>query len=139
MLNLASCLVCSAAAFQANLPAAARVAASGAKEASVVMADTLPYGNRFGLPFTREEFKRALQQIKPEAEAEFETRLIYEPDHEIIGIGISDLNLLLLAALSDDVAQRVIAFRPKLRDQVLRVRENPDFFIRAFGEGPPSQ
>lgn len=101
------------------------------------MADTLPYGNRFGLPFTREEYKRALRVIAPADEAEIQTLAIYEPDPETIGIGIADLNLLLLAALSDDVAQRVIAYRPKLRDEVLRIRENPEGFIRGFGKGVP--
>ena len=102
------------------------------------MADTLPFGNRFGLPFTREEFKRSLQPIMPEDEAEFQARVIYEPDPEAIGIGIADMNLLLLAALSDDVAQRVIAYRPRLRDAVLRIRENPKAFLAMFGGKPPS-
>ena len=107
-------------------------------EGPAVMADTVPYGNRFGFPFTREEFKRSLQFIAPEDEAEFQTRLLYEPDPKAMGMGIADLNLLLLAALSDEVAQRVIAYRPKLRDAVLRVRENPEAFVAAFHWGRPS-
>ncbi|HEX6750862.1 MAG TPA: hypothetical protein VF092_26480 [Longimicrobium sp.] len=102
------------------------------------MADTLPSGNRFSLPFTREEFKRSLQFMMTADEAEVRTRILYEPDREAIGIWIADLNLLLLAALSDDVAQRVIAYRPELRDAVLRVRENPEAFTAAFRRNPPS-
>ncbi|HEX8242297.1 MAG TPA: hypothetical protein VF541_02330 [Longimicrobium sp.] len=102
------------------------------------MADSVQFGNRFGFPFTREEFKRSLRFIMPEDEAEFHTCVIYEPDPEASGMGIADLNLLLLAALSDDVAQRVIVYRPRLRDEVLRVRQNPDAFVAAFGREPPS-
>jgi len=105
-------------------------------EGAAAVADTVPFGNRFGLPFTRDEYKRSLRQIKPEEEAEFLTRVIYEPDPEAIGIGISDTNLLLLAALSEDVAQRVIAYRPKLRDQVLWIRENREAFIAGFWSNP---
>jgi hypothetical protein len=98
--------------------------------------DTVPFGNRFGLPFTREEYKRALQQITEEEKAEFLTRLIYEPDPEAIGIGLSDTDLLLLAALSDSVAERVVAYRPRLRDAVVRVRANPTAFIAGFRGSP---
>jgi hypothetical protein len=101
------------------------------------VADTVPFGNRFGLPFTRDEFRRSLRQIQPEEEAEFLTRAIYEPDPESIGIGISDVNLLLLAALSDDVARCVTAYRPKLREAVLRVRENPEAFLAGFRSDTP--
>lgn len=109
------------------------------REGPVIMADTVPFGNRFGFPFTREEYKRALRQIFPEDDAEFQTRLIYEPDPEAIGIGIADFNLLLLAALSDAVAERVIAYRPRLRDAVLWVREDPEGFVAGSRGLPPSQ
>ncbi|HEU4556484.1 MAG TPA: hypothetical protein VFS20_01500 [Longimicrobium sp.] len=109
------------------------------REGTAMVADTVPFGNRFGFPFTREEYKRALRQIFPEDDADFQTRLIYEPDPEAIGIGIADFNLLLLAALSDAVAERVIAYRPKLRDAVLRVREDPEGFVAGIRGLPPSQ
>jgi hypothetical protein len=107
------------------------------KEGPVIVADTVPFGNRFRFPFTREEYKRALRQIFSEDDAEFQTRVIYEPDPEIIGFGIADLNLLLLAALSDAVAQRVIAYRPELRDAVLWVREDPEGFVAGIRVLPP--
>jgi len=132
MLILAACLVCSVALDTTPLSALKKPL-----EVPAVV-DTLPFGNRFGLPFTREEFKRSLRPIMADDEAEFHTRLIYEPDPEAIGIGIADLNLLLLAALSDDVARRVIAYRPELRDVVLRIRENPEAFVAGFRRRPPS-
>lgn len=101
------------------------------------MADTMPFGNRFGFPFTRDEYKRALRQILPEAQAEFRVRLVYEPDPEAIGVGVSDVDLLLLAALSDDLGERVSAYRPKLRETVERVRANPNSFISGFPVRPP--
>ena len=132
MLTLAACLACALALDTTPTTTLRSV------EEPAAMADTVPFGNRFGFPFTREEYKRALRQIMPEDEAEFQTRVIYEPDPEVIGFGIADTNLLSLAALSDEVAQRVIAYRPKLRDAVLRVRENPEAFVAAFHWGPPS-
>ncbi|HEX8903692.1 MAG TPA: hypothetical protein VF771_02480 [Longimicrobiaceae bacterium] len=124
------------AALDTTPPTMLGAAHIGRQEDRVVMADTLPFGNRFGFPFTREEYKRSLRQVLPEAEAEAQTGVIYDPDPEATGFGIADTNLLWLAALSDDVAQRVIAFRPRLRDEVLRVRQDPQAFIAAFRSGP---
>jgi hypothetical protein len=136
MLNLAACLACLVVVD--TTPAAATPGLRPEPvEDSVVVGDTSSFGNRFQFPFTREEYRRSLRLIKPEAEAEFLTHVIYEPDPEAIGIWIADMNLLLLAALSDDVAQRVIAYRPGLKDAVLRVRENPQAFIAGFGGPPP--
>jgi hypothetical protein len=137
VLTLAAWLVCTVALDTTPTTPLWR-AAFEQPEGAASVADTVPYGNRFGLPFTREEYKRALRQIRPEGEAEFLTRLIYEPDPDAIGVGISDTDLLLLAALSDAVAKRVIAFRPKLRDAVLRVRADPQAFVAGFGGAPPS-
>lgn len=136
MLTLAACLVCTIALDTTPTTTTLRSAPvePGGRPASV--GDTVPFGNRFGLPFTREEYKRALRQITEEEEAEFRTRLIYEPDPETIGIGVSDTDLFLLAALSDSVARRVVAYRPRLRDAVLRVRENPTAFIAGFRGSP---
>jgi len=132
MLILAACLACTIALDTIPTTTALRSAPVEPRGRPVDVGDTVPFGNRFGFPFTREEYKRALRQITEEKEAEFRTRLIYEPDPEAIGIGLSDTDLLLLAALSDSVAQRVVAYRPRLRDAVLRVRENPTAFIAGF-------
>lgn len=105
---------------------------------TATMADTMPFGNRFGFPFSRDEYKRALRQILPEEKAEFLVRLIYEPDPEAIGVGVSDLDLMLLAALSDELGERVSAYRPKLRETVKWVRAHPAAFISGF-PAPPTQ
>jgi hypothetical protein len=135
MLILAACLAC-AIALDTIPETTLRSAPAELRGRATDVADTVPFGNRFGFPFTREEYKRALRQITEAEEAEFRTRLIYEPDPEAIGIGISNTDLLLLAALSDSVAERVVAYRPKLRDAVLRVRANPTAFIAGFRGSP---
>jgi hypothetical protein len=136
MLILAACIACTITLD--TIPATTTLGSAPAEPGGrpAFVGDTVPFGNRFGLPFTREEYKRALRQITEEEEAEFRTRLIYEPDPETIGIGVSDTDLLLLAAVSDSVAQRVVGYRPRLRDAVLRVRENPAAFIARFRGGP---
>jgi len=136
MLILAACLACTIALDTIPTATTLRSAPAEPRGGPVDVGDTVPFGNRFGFPFTREEYKRALRQITEEEDAEVRTRLIYEPDPEAIGIGVSDTDLLLLAALSDSVAQRVVAYRPRLRDAVLRVRENPTAFITGFRGSP---
>lgn len=97
-------------------------------QATSTMPDTLPYGNRFHIPFTREEYKRALLVTMSEEEAELLARQIYEPDPETIGINLMDGDLLLLASLSEDLAARVVAYRPELADFVRLLREDPEAF-----------
>jgi hypothetical protein len=94
------------------------------------MADSLPYGNRLGFPFTREELKRALVQTHPEEDAEHFVRHVYEPDDEVIGVTTTDVELLLLAALSPDVAARVVEYKPRLRERVQVVQADPKAFVR---------
>jgi hypothetical protein len=139
MLTLAACFAYTLALDTTPTAALPITPVEQRKDGPAIVADTVPFGNRFGFPFTREEYKRALRQILPEDDAEFQTRLIYEPDPEAIGYGIADFNLLLLAALSDAVAQRVIAYRPELRDAVLWVREDPEGFVAGLRGLPPSQ
>ena len=136
MLILAACLACTIALDTIPATTTLRSAPVEPGGRPAFVGDTVPFGNRFGFPFAREEYKRALRQITGEEEAEFLTRLIYEPDPETIGIGVSDTDLLLLAAVSDSVAQRVVGYRPRLRDAVLRVRENPTAFIAGFRGSP---
>ena len=100
----------------------------------MVMTDSQPYGNRFGFPFTREELERALLQLHPADEAELFVRLIYEPDDEAIGVTTTDVELLLLAALSPDVAARVAEYKPALRERVRVVQADPRAFVRLMRE-----
>lgn len=92
--------------------------------------DTLPYGNRSGVPFTRDEMFQAHRDAGwPERYAEDLVRAIYEPDPETQGISISDGSWLLLAALSREVAERAVASRPDLRVRVAEVRADPEAFL----------
>lgn len=101
------------------------------------MADSLPYGNRFGFPFTREEYRRALLQARSEEDAELYTRLVYEPDEEFTGITFADFDLLLLAALSPDTAARVTQYAPRLRERVREIRADPEAFRRVLERADP--
>lgn len=116
------------------LPAtlAAQPAQQGRPRDAPAMSDTVPFGNRFGFPFTRAELKRAALHLRPEEEAECFVRLVYEPDDEVIGIALSDVDLLLLAALSEDAAERVIRYAPRLRERVAEVRRDPERFLSLF-------
>ena len=104
----------------------------GATRTGPVMSDTLPYGNRFGFPFTREELKRALLQTRSAEDAEFFVRMVYEPDEEVIGVTTTDVELLLLAAVSSDVAARVVEYKPRLRERVQVVQADPEAFVRVL-------
>ena len=103
----------------------------GVTRTGLIMSDPLPYGNRFGFPFTREEYKRALVQVRSEEDAEFFVRMIYEPDKEVTGITFGDLDLLLLASLSPGLATRVTEYAPRLRERVREVLADPSF-LRAL-------
>ena len=100
------------------------------------MADTLPYGNKFGIPFTRDEFKRGLLQVYTEPEAEEQVRELYDPDSQLIGVTIMDGTLLLLAALSPEVADRVEAYRPSIKPLVDRIRADPHAALRSLRREP---
>jgi hypothetical protein len=101
-----------------------------------VMTDTLPYGNRFGFPFTRDEYRAALLQVYSPEEAEPQVRFIYEPDPETIGITVMDGTLLLIAALSPELADRVEAYRPGLKPLLDVLRVDPQGFIRSRRDTP---
>lgn len=95
------------------------------------MSDTIPdWGNRFGFPFTRDEFIRAHLLVDSREVAEAMAYPIYSPEPgEFIGVSVMDGTLLLLAALSDAVAERVVAYRPGLKGEVERIRADPKRFI----------
>jgi hypothetical protein len=97
-----------------------------------VMTDTLPFGNRFGFPFTRDEYRAALLQVYSQEEAEPQVRFIYEPDPETIGVTVMDGTLLLIAALSPELANRVVAYRPALKPLVERIRADPAEALRSW-------
>ena len=96
------------------------------------------WGNKFGFPFTREEFVRAHAQVRPRSEAEMRARRIYDPGPELIGVTVMDGDLLLLALLSAEIAERVVAYRPQIRELVQLVRADPKRVIESWdtGENP---
>lgn len=99
------------------------------------MGDTLPYGNKFGIPFTRDEYKRALLLVFTEEEAEAQVRELYDPDSELIGVTVMDGTLYLLAALSPELADRVVAYRPSTKPLADRIRADPEAAIRSLRRG----
>lgn len=94
------------------------------------MRDTTP-GPPVGVPFTRDEYVRAQVQVRPRAEAEaLAARLFNAP--ELIGATLMDGDLLLLALLSDELAARVVGWRPSLRVQVETLRADPHRVARTL-------
>lgn len=88
---------------------------------------------RFQFPFAREEYVRAHLQVKPRKDAEALASELFDQDpSEVIGFHVMDGDLLLLAALSEYIASRVVAYRPKLRDLVQRVRADPEAFLKSW-------
>lgn len=81
-----------------------------------------------GFPFTRDEYLQALSVIMPATEAEMIAAGLYD-DPEVIGMAVADLDLMLLAAHSEDAAARVAAYRPGLAAEVRRLREDPAAFL----------
>ena len=86
-------------------------------------------------PFTREEYTRALLQVMPPEEVSAIMNSAFAA--ETIGINIADGDLLIIAALSDEMGERVLTYRPALREMVQRVRANPIVFLadvrRSYG------
>jgi hypothetical protein len=108
------------------------------QDGRAIVTDTLPYGNRWGFPFTRDEFMRAALLVHRREDAELFAKLIYEPDpalmgeEEILGVEVADMEMLVLAALSEELAQRVLSYRPRLREQVGLVRRDPEAFLASL-------
>jgi hypothetical protein len=97
------------------------------------MAEMPPQEPRFQFPFTREEYVRAHLQVKPGGDAEALASGLFDQDpSEVIGAHVMDGDLLLLAALSEETASRVVAYRPRLRALVQRVRADPEAFLRSW-------
>jgi hypothetical protein len=82
-----------------------------------------------GFPFTRDEYSRALLLINPPELADMLTAALYDASPGRIGVTIMDGDLLLLAALSDEMGERVVAFRPSVRKMVRTIRADPAAFI----------
>jgi hypothetical protein len=94
-----------------------------------VAEDTVPHQTLPGFPFTRDEYRRALLLIDPPEVADLLTAALFDQEPSRIGVTIMDGDLLLLTALSDEMALRVVAFRPSLREMVRTVRADPAAFV----------
>ena len=100
------------------------------------MSPTLPDGELFGFPLTWEEYARALSLVFPAEEVEMMRRGIYESDEEVHGVTLMDGDLLLLALLSAEMAERVVKYRPDLAEMVRIVREDPQRAIDSIQMAP---
>ena len=104
------------------------------------MRDTTPPGSPAGVPFTRDEYVRAQLQVRSREESESLAQRLFDAP-EVIGAHLMDGDLLLLAMLSEALAERVIAFRPSLRPQVERFRQNREQALKswraALADPPP--
>ena len=98
------------------------------------MRDTVGSQNPWGLPFTRAEYLEAQLQVRSRQEAEAVTAGLFDPDPDRIGVTLADGDLLLVALVSDELAKRVIAYRPRLRDLVERFRANRDAVLASWRE-----
>jgi hypothetical protein len=99
----------------------------------VCMAETLPQDSLAPLPFTREEYVRAHLQVRSASEAESLASGLFDTQApEVIGVHVMDGDLLLLAALSDEIASRVCTYRPSLDTLVRRVRADPEGFLKSW-------
>lgn len=92
------------------------------------MTDRLP----FDLPFTADELVRAQQFVHPPEVASAMVRETIALAADDTGITLMDGTLLLLAALSDEVAERVVAHCPRLRKQVEQIRADPQAFVSSL-------
>jgi hypothetical protein len=88
------------------------------------MRDDTPAGGPVGVPFTRDEYVRAQLQVRPREKAEALARGLFDSP-ELIGAHLMDGDLLLLALLSEELAARVVAWRPSLRAQAEAWRGDP--------------
>jgi hypothetical protein len=88
---------------------------------------------RFGIPFSRAELVRAevLGGSSPD-DAVRSVSTLLETAESSLGVTIMDVTLLVLAAISEDVAARVIQYRPELHEQVQAVRRNPSRFLQGL-------
>lgn len=93
---------------------------------------SMPEGVR--VPFAREEYERALLLAMPQEEATMFVHLVFDNPHPA-GVNIMDGDLLLVAALSDDAAARVVKYRPRLAEQVRRIRADPEAFLADVRRG----
>ena len=98
------------------------------------MFDTTPDPNPYRLPFTREEYIYAQAQIRPREQAVRRAAMLFEPSPEVIGITLMDGELILVALVSDELAERMKRYRPAAAELIDRCRANRDEVLRQWRE-----
>lgn len=96
------------------------------------MADTADDPNPYRLPFSREEYVAAQALVRSREEAERRAVPLFTRDPNVIGITVMDGDYVLLALVSDELAERMIAARPRITELIRRARGDREEFLRSF-------
>ena len=96
------------------------------------MADTAQDPNPYRLPFSREEYVAAQALVRSHEEAERWAGPLFTRDPNVIGVTVADGDYVLLALVSDELAQRMIAARPWLAELIRWTCANREETLRAF-------
>lgn len=84
------------------------------------------------MPFTREEYIAAQSLVRPRRVAEQRAAVLFTRDPDVIGITVMDGDYVLLALVSDELAERMIAARPRIAELFRWARANREEFLCAF-------
>jgi hypothetical protein len=101
----------------------------------VVMTDTAQDPNPYRLPFSREEYIAAQTLVRPRAEAERLATRLFTRDPNLIGVTVMDGDYVLVALLSTETAERMIAARPRLAELIRLAQANCEEILRSYREG----
>ena len=96
------------------------------------MPDTAQDPNPYRLPFSREEYVAALAQVWSREEAEQRAGPLFTRDPNVIGVTVMDGDYVLLALVSDELSERMIAARPWLAELIRRARADREGFLSLF-------
>lgn len=91
--------------------------------------------NPYRLPFSRDEYVAAKSLVRPRAEAEAQANRLFTRDPDVIGITVMDGDYVLVALVSAELAERVIAARPRIAELVRYARTNREEVLRMWREG----
>lgn len=104
-------------------------------EEKVVMTDTAQDPNPYRLPFSREEYIAAQTLVRPRAEAEGLATRLFTRDPNLIGVTVMDGDYVLVALLSTETAERMIAARPRIAELIRLAQANREEILRSYREG----
>jgi len=83
-------------------------------------------------PFTREEYIAGQALVRTRAEAEDQAARLFDPRPDVIGITVMDGDYVLVALVSDELAERMMAARPRIAHLVRHAQANREEFLREF-------